>query len=277
MFGNSQYESHHCNGFEYLRVTGKSSNTNAVVFLHGMFGGLSNYDALINNIDGYDIFVPAIPVHDFDSGKLSIQNLTQWLHDFIKSVGLNRPVLLGNSMGGHLALDYTIQYPKKVSSLILTGSSGVQEKNFGSTFPRRNDRAYIRKQAALTFYEDKFITDEVVDEIIDVISHPSKLRNILSIARDTHEYNMEQYLPKIEHEVLLIWGKNDEITPPEVARVFHDKMPNACLKWIDKCGHAPMMEHPKKFARLLDEFLTEQQNESQNKTTTDYEKNYSHL
>lgn len=277
MFGNSQYTSHYHNGYEYLKILGGNNKANAVIFLHGMFGGLSNYDSLIKHIDGYNIFVPSIPVHDFDSGKLSIQKLTHWLHDFIKTMGLNRPVLLGNSMGGHLALDYTIRYPENVSSLILTGSSGVQEKDFGSTFPRRNDRAYIRKQAALTFYDDNFITDEVVDDIIDVITHPSKLRNILTIARDTHEYNMEQYLPKIQHEVLLIWGKNDEITPPEVARRFHSEMPNASLKWIEKCGHAPMMEHPKQFARFVDEFLTKQQNKPQNNTTTDYEENYSHL
>ncbi len=276
MFGNSQFKSHHQNGFEYLKIAKGNDNANALVFLHGMFGGLSNYDSLIKHIDGYDIFVPAIPIHNFDSGEVSIQKLTNWLHAFLESMELNRPILLGNSMGGHLALDYTIQHPQNVSSLILTGSSGVQEKDFGSTFPRRSDRSYIRKQAALTFYDDKFITEEVVDDIIKVITHPSRLRNILTIARDTHEYNMEQFLPNIQHEVLLVWGKNDEITPPEVARRFHSELPNARLKWIDKCGHAPMMEHPEKFAKFVNEFLTDQQNKSQN-NNTDYEKNYSHL
>lgn len=277
MFGNSQYKNHYKNGFKYLKISKGDNEARAVVLLHGMFGGLSNYDSLIKHIDGYNIFVPAIPVYDSDFGKVSIQKLTDWLHTFLQTMELNGPILLGNSMGGHLALDYTIRHPENVSSLILTGSSGVKEKDFGSTFPRRSDRAYIRKQAELTFYDDRFVTEEVVDDIIKIITHPSKLRNILTIARDTHEYNMEQFLENIRHEVLLIWGKNDKVTPPDVARQFHRGLPNSRLKWIDQCGHAPMMEHPQKFARFLNEFLTEQKNKSKKKIITDYEENYSHL
>jgi pimeloyl-ACP methyl ester carboxylesterase len=175
-----------------------------------------------------------------------------------------------------VALDYTVQYPENVSSLVLTGSSGLQEKDFGSTCPRRNDREYIRKQAALTFYDD-LIDEEIMDDIMEVVSNPAKLRNVLTIARDTHEYRMEEYLPKIQQEVLLIWGENDQITPPEVARKFRNKLPNAHLNWIEKCGHAPMMEHPETFALFLNEFLIEQQNKAKNKTNTDYEENYSHF
>lgn len=276
MFGNSQFENHHYNGFRYLKILRDQQNANALVCLHGMFGGLSNYDALINHIDDCNIFVPSIPIHDFKSGELSIRNLTRWLHDFIESMELNRPTLLGNSMGGHLALDYTIQHPENVSSLVLTGSSGLQEKDFGSTCPRRNDREYVRKQAALTFYDD-LIDEELMDDIMNVVKDPAKLRNVLTIARDTHEYHMEEYLPQIKQDVLLVWGENDNITPPEVADKFHDQIPNARLKWIEKCGHAPMMEHPKTFALFLNEFLIEQQNKVKSKTTTDYEENYSHL
>lgn len=276
MFGNSQFTCHHKNGFEYLHISRKQNNTNVLVFLHGMFGGLSNYDDLIHHIEGYDIFVPSIPIYDFNAGDLTISALTQWLHRFMDTMEIDRPVLVGNSMGGHLALDYTIQYPDNVSSLVLTGSSGLQEKDFGSTCPRRNDREYIRKQAALTFYDD-LITDEIMDDIMGVVTNSAKLKNVLAIARDTHEYDMEAFLPEIQHDVFLIWGKEDEITPPEVAQKFHRDIPNTQLEWIDKCGHAPMMEHPKTFALFLNEFLIEQQNKRKSKTTTDYEKDYSHF
>lgn len=276
MFGNSQFKCHRNNGFEYLQISRKQSNTNALVFLHGMFGGLSNYDNLIHHIDDYNIFVPSIPIYNYEADDLSISALTHWLHTFMETMEIHRPVLVGNSMGGHLALDYTLQYSQNVSSLVLTGSSGLQEKKFGSQCPRRNDREYIRKQAALTFYED-LINDEIMDDIMGVISNPAKLRNILTIARDTHEYDMEQFLSQLQQDVLLIWGRNDEITPPEAARKFYAKIPNAQLKWIDKCGHAPMMEHPKTFALFLNEFLIEQQNKRKSNITTDYEKDYSHF
>jgi pimeloyl-ACP methyl ester carboxylesterase len=276
MFGNSHFKSYKNNGFEFLNISTDKDNADTLVFLHGLFGGLSNYDALIKELDGYNIFVPAIPIHDFDSGELSIKNLTEWLHDFFETLEINRPTLLGNSLGGHLALNYVVDHPDNVSSLVLTGSSGLQEKDFGSTVPRRNDREYIRKQAALTFYDD-LIDEVLLDNIMDVISSPSRLRNVLAITRDTHEFTVEEFLPEISHEVLLIWGKNDEITPPEVAREFHQKLPNSRLRWIDKCGHAPMMEHPKTFALFLNEFLLELQNNRNNNPTSDYEENYSHL
>jgi pimeloyl-ACP methyl ester carboxylesterase len=109
---------------------------------------------------------------------------------------------------------------------------------------------------------------------MEVINDRAKLMSLLAITRDTHKYNMEEYLPEITQEVLLIWGRNDEITPPEAAELFEEKLPNARLQWIDKCGHAPMMEHPKKFALLLKEFLVELENNR--KSNTSHEKNYTH-
>ncbi len=262
MFGNSHFESQHYNGFEYLKISKGNKDSANLVFLHGMFGGLSNYDALVEYIDGYNIYVPSIPLYEMKARKLTFTNLAKWLHSFFKALEIENPILLGNSMGGHLALEYTVQHPDNVSALILTGSSGLQERDFGSTFPRRNDRDYVRQQAAITFYEDDFVTEELMDEIMEVINDRSNLLNVLAIARQTHEYSMEEFLSDIKQEVLLIWGKQDEITPPEVADEFDSRLPNSRLKWIDKCGHAPMMEHPEKFALYLNEFLTEIKNKN---------------
>jgi len=276
MFGTSKFKTYHKNGFDYLKISEDEKNIYDLVFLHGMFGGLSNYDELIQHIDGYNIYVPSIPIYDFDHSNLSIRNLTQWTHEFCEALNISQPVLLGNSMGGHMALEYALQYPDDVKALVLTGSSGLQEKDFGSSCPRRNDRKYIRKQAEQIFYQD-LVNDIILDEIMEVIGTPAKLSNMLAVARDTHEYNMEQYLSQITHDVLLIWGKNDRVTPPEVANTFYQKLPHAQLYWIDKCGHAPMMEHPQRFAFFLNEFLVELKNEQTGKTSTDYEENYSHF
>lgn len=265
MFGSSEFEVYKHDGFEYLHITNSHANAKPIIFLHGMFGGLSNYDPLLNHIQGYTIFVPKIPIYDFGVRKISISRLTQWLRSFCDAMEISNPIILGNSMGGHLALDYTRKFPDDVAALVLTGSSGLLEKDFGSTFPRRKDRDFIRKQANLTFYED-LIDDTVMDEIMEVVKSPSKLTNLLALTRDTHKYNMGEFLSDIRQPVLLIWGKQDEITPPEVAYMFLDKLPNAQLHWIDKCGHAPMMEHPAKFASLLKDFLIQLENKP-DKTT----------
>ena len=62
-------------------------------------------------------------------------------------------------------------------------------------------------------------------------------------------------LPLITNPTLIIWGKQDSVTPPNVAREFNDLLPNSDLMWIDKCGHAPMMEHPNKFNDILKNWL----------------------
>lgn len=275
MFGVSKYKIQQKQGFRYIQTNGGSSKTKKLVLLHGMFGQLSNYDPLINQLGEVPIVVPEIPLYDGCSSQLTIRQLTKWFHSFLDQMNIEQPILLGNSMGGHVALDYTLQYPENVDSLILTGSSGIQEKNFGYTFPRRKDRDFIRKKAAITFYDD-LVNEQIVDHIMDVVSSPSKMLNLLAIARDTHEYNVEKYLPDIPHPTLLIWGRNDEITPPSVAHRFYEQLPNASLRWIDKCGHAPMMEHPQKFASYLNDFLINQQYNSKQKISS-HEKNYSYF
>lgn len=275
MFGTSDYKVHEKNGFEYLHISTEASNAQNLILLHGMFGGLSNYDPLLKQIHGYTIFVPKIPIYELGMREISISRLTEWLRSFCEALDIKNPVLLGNSMGGHLALDYAQKYQEDIAALVLTGSSGLLEKDFGSTFPRRKDRDFIRKQANLTFYED-LIDDTVMDEIMTVVRSPSKLTNLLALTRDTHSYNMEEHLPKIKQKVLLVWGRQDEITPPKVAHMFLDKLPDAELHWIDKCGHAPMMEHPKKFASLLKDFLIRLENNA-NSQTSHYEKDHPHL
>lgn len=256
MFGATKYSVQTNNGIRYLQVDAinKTGRAQTIVLLHGMLGRLSNYDGLIEQMQDCRLLVPEIPLFDYGCSKLSIRNLTSWLHSFIKENEVSRPVLVGNSMGGHLALNYTMKHADNVSALVLTGSSGIQEKDFGSSFPRRKDRSFIQKQVERTFYKD-IVNQQIVDDIMEVITTPSKLVNLLAIARDTYEYNLENSLDDITKPTLLIWGKNDNITPPKVAHKFHNGLQNSELRWIDKCGHVPMMEYPEKFASFLKDFL----------------------
>lgn|SRR5699024_3015170 len=265
MFGTSDFEVYKKDKFEYLHISNANSNKDNLVLLHGMFGSLSNYDPLLKEVQGYNIYVPKIPIYELGMREISIQRLTKWLRGFFNELDIQDSILLGNSMGGHLALDYTQEFSDDVEALILTGSSGLLEMDFGSTFPRRKDRDFIKKQANLTFYED-LIDDDAMEEIMAVVRSPSKLTNLLALTRDTHKYNMEKFLSGINQPVLLVWGRQDEITPPKVADMFLEKLPNAQLHWIDKCGHAPMMEHPEKFAVLMNNFLLQLKEKTNSKT-----------
>lgn len=84
-----------------------------------------------------------------------------------------------------------------------------------------------------------------------------KLIKTLTIAKSAIRHNMSKDLPKIQVTTCLIWGKNDKVTPPEVAVEFNELLPDSNLYWIDKCGHAAMMEHPDEFNELLNKWFNE--------------------
>jgi len=256
MFSNSQFTVQYNQFGRYIAV-GNERQQPALILLHGMFGGLSNFDQLLNRINPqkYYVVVPELPLFSLRPEKASIKNLSTWLDAFLQSLNITKVHLLGNSMGGHIALDYAHNHRESVEKLILTGSSGLIENNLGDSSPKRNDRSYIKKQAKKTFFKN-MVDDNMVDEIEDILSSSKKLINIIHFARDTHQYNMANMLPDIAHETLLIWGRQDAITPPEAANQFYNLLPNATLRWIDSCGHAPMMEQPDQFVQLLDTFFS---------------------
>ncbi len=253
MFGSSKNKLHQSRGYEFLKINGKKNSEN-LVFVHGMFGGLSNFDPLIDYLEGYTIFVPKIPLYEFKRSKISIPMLGEWLRDFMETMEINNAVLLGNSMGGHIVLEYVHQNPDKTKALILTGSSGLLEYDFGSSFPRRKSREYLRDKANMTFYED-LADDVIVDELEEVVNSRKKILSLLKLTRSTHSYSMEDKLVEIKQPTLLVWGKQDIVTPPKVAREFHKLLPNSRLEFIDRCGHAPMLERPEVFSNLMLDFL----------------------
>lgn len=278
MFSDSSFDIHSAGEFTYLDA-GSHSREDTLLLLHGLFGGLSNFDRLIDALSGcgYRIVVPRIPLYEMRRKELTIPELAKWTARFAAFAQLDRPVILGNSMGGQVALEYALMFPERTRALILTGSSGLMEKDFGRTFPRRNNREYIRRQASMTFYED-LVDEQMIDEIQEVVLQPRRLTRLLTLARATRDHYMGDRLSEITHPALLVWGRQDRITPPEVAEMFEERLSGADLRWIDRCGHAPMMERPLHFARHVLEFLnTLDPQPSTLSNLTQHEEDYTHI
>ncbi|HEX8278213.1 MAG TPA: alpha/beta hydrolase [Segetibacter sp.] len=248
-----KYEIKQQDKFKFLEMgTGEP-----LVLLHGLFGALSNFQPLIDHFSSsYKVVVPMLPLFELDIFHTSVGGLAKFVHRFIESRGYINVHLLGNSLGGHVALVHILKHPERIKTLTLTGSSGLFENGMGDSYPKRGDREYIRKKTQLTFYNPDLATDELVNEVFEITNNRIKVIKIIALAKSAIRNNLGEELNHIKQPTCLIWGNNDTITPPFVAKEFKKLLPNSELHFIDKCGHAPMMEVPSEFNIILEQFLS---------------------
>jgi pimeloyl-ACP methyl ester carboxylesterase len=248
-----QHEIKHLDKFRFI----EEGEGEPLILLHGLFGALSNFESLIVHFrQTHKVVVPMLPLFELDLLHTSVGGFAKYMHKFIEKRGYTDYHLLGNSLGGHIALVHVLKHPEKVKSLILTGSSGLYESGMGDSYPRRKDYEYIRKKTELTFYDPATATTQLIDEVYEICNNRLQLVRILALAKSAIRNNLGEELGQIKQPTLLVWGNQDSVTPPFVAQEFQRLIPNSELRFIDKCGHAPMMEQPEEFNRVLEEFLT---------------------
>jgi 2-hydroxy-6-oxonona-2,4-dienedioate hydrolase len=227
-----------------------------LLLLHGLFGALSNFTGQIEYFrQHYKVVVPLLPLLELDLLHTSVGGLEKFVHKFVELRDYKDINLLGNSLGGHVALMYVLKHPERIHSLTLTGSSGLFENGMGDTYPKRGDYEYIRKKTELTFYDPAMASKELVDELYEMVNVRIKAIKIIALAKSAIRNNLGDEVSQIKQPTLLIWGNNDSITPPFVGQEFKRLIPNSELHFIDKCGHAPMMETPDEFNAILLKFL----------------------
>jgi pimeloyl-ACP methyl ester carboxylesterase len=240
------------NGFSFI----DEGEGEVLLLLHGLMGALSNWEAVVQEFKSqYRVIIPMLPIYDLPLLTTGVKTISKYIHKFVKYKKLKDFTIIGNSLGGHAGLIYVLAHPTFARALVLTGSSGLYENAFGGTFPRRESYDFIKEKVEFTFYDPKTATKELVDDVYRIVNDRHSVIRILAMARSAIRHNMQKDLKKIHIPVGLIWGKNDKVTPPEVANEFHEYLPKSELIWIDKCGHAPMMEQPEEFNKALRGFL----------------------
>ncbi len=239
-------------GFKYI----DEGEGEVLILLHGLMGALSNWTDVVTEFKkDYRVIIPLLPLYDLPLLTTGVKSLAKFVHKFVKHKKLNNITVLGNSLGGHVGLIYTLNHPEEVKALVLTGSSGLYENAFGGSFPRRESYDFIKEKVEFTFYDPATATKELVDEVYQMVNDRIKVIKILAMAKSAIRHNMSKDIHNIKVPVCLIWGRNDKITPPDVANEFHQLLPNSELNWVDHCGHAPMMERPVEFNAYLKKFL----------------------
>lgn len=242
--------------FKYIESNPEEKET--LILLHGLFGALSNFEDILQKFKGsHNVVIPILPIFELPIRKVSVMGLVNYVQEFVNYKGYDQLNVLGNSLGGHIALLFALEEPEKTKTITLTGSSGLFESAFGSTFPKRGNYEFIKTRTEGTFFDPKVATKELVDEIFETVNDRNKAIRVVATAKSAVRHNLGDKLHQIKCPTLLIWGKQDSITPPFVGEKFNELIENSSLVFIDECGHAPMMEKPTIFNDNLQNFLEE--------------------
>ncbi len=221
-----------------------------------MFGNPEHWRACANHFaHSWRVLTPRLPLLEVEADDRAITALGDHVLRKMDEAGMERAVVAGNSLGGHIAARMALSRPDRVSGLVLTGSSGLFERGF-STIPRRPTESWIRCKMREVFHDPVHVTDELVQEMCTFLSNIRRVLHMIRIARCAKRDSLRDLLPAVACPVLLIWGENDDVTPLAVGREFHERLPHSQMHMIQQCGHVPMIEHPGIFNDLVASFLS---------------------
>jgi pimeloyl-ACP methyl ester carboxylesterase len=229
-----------------------------VLLLHGLMGEMDHWEATLDALGPYRRpLALELPIFDPDFTDVSVPALAHYVRRFMEAIELAPAVVCGNSLGGHVALELALSHPGWVEGLILTGSSGLFERSFTQHVPHQPTAAYVRERMEEIFYDPSLVTPEWVESIRRIVTTRRTALRVLQVARAAKRHNVEDRLSQIRVPTLLVWGKDDRITPIEVAERFHNRIRGSQFVSLSNCGHAPMLECPEAFNALVGEWLVE--------------------
>jgi pimeloyl-ACP methyl ester carboxylesterase len=153
-------------------------------------------------------------------------------------------LLAGNSLGGWLALHYTLRHPEQVAHLVLEASGGLNRPLSSPLVARDRDEALVILRAV---HGPKFVPPEWVIEALLKRAGGSPMLRLTEIP----EHDIEARLGEIRTPTTLIWGADDGVLPLDHAQAFQQAIPHARLEVIEGAGHIPHMQQPERFLACL--------------------------
>ena len=226
-----------------------------MVLLHGLFGALSNWDSVQPLMAEFAKPIAlSFPLLNAHRSEVKVKSLALFTEYFVRSRHFAPVTLCGNSLGGHVALRLYLAAPELVDCLILAATSGLYEHSVDA-LPVRPGKAFVQEHMQKVFYNQEFVTDKAINEIVTILEDRSRVLNLIHAARSAKKDNLAHVLGQVKVPTLLLWGEDDLVTTMDVAEEFHRLIPNSTLVTIKGCGHAPMIEHPEWFAEQVHSFL----------------------
>ena len=249
-----------------------------VILIHGLGASadiwMHNVKALAQNHQVYVPDVVGFGKTDKPDREYTAALFPTFINDFIRALNINKPTLIGNSLGGGIALQYTLLYPDKVDKLVLVDSAGfgidaplplrlVSLPLIGElmTWPGRFEAYFYFKDAV---YDHSVLNKEFIDIYNEIHSLPGNQKSLLKVIRSIVSFrggNREMLEPviknlhRITQPTLILWGKQDRVLPLKHASFAKEKISNSKLHIFDRCGHMPQYERPEDFNKVVLEFL----------------------
>jgi pimeloyl-ACP methyl ester carboxylesterase len=237
-----------------------------VVFLHGLLGLNEHWTPVVERLsERYCCLRMQAPLLELRGADCSVEGATRLMQNAIGEHVDGPAVLVGNSLGGHIAMRIALETPDRVRALVLTGSSGLFERTFEKDVQHRPSKEWIEKKIRELFADGANAPDEAIDRAYQELSDRQAARALVRLSKSAKNDHMGERMTGIRTPTLLVWGRDDIVTPPRVAEEFCSLIPGARLHWIDRCGHAPMIERPDEFAGAVAAFLEDLASGDKNK------------
>ena len=247
-------------GIDPSKVVEMGNGEKTVLFLHGLFSSPEHWRSVMERLaDHYRVVAPQLPVDPQPGrrkhGIKTISELSDQVAELVDTRQMDPVVICGNSLGGLVAVDLCARRSDFAKGLVLSGSAGLFEKNpIGGIRPRPS-KEFVRNTVNDIVHNKELVTDELVDDWHASICDRDYVRFILRVSRATRDRTVEHELSKLDLPTMIIWGEEDEITPPSTGREFQSRIKGSDLRFLSDCGHAPNWERPEAFADLLCDFL----------------------
>ena len=227
-----------------------------IVLLHGLLGTNEHWSQTARELaQTHRVVSLEVPVLDLEGRDCSVAGLQTIIEDLIREADIDHAIIAGNSLGGHVAAKLAIERPEWIVGLILMGASGLQERATGSEVVTTPSRDWLADRFGVMFHDrHRHMTDADLDRAFGLLSDRRKVRAFVRLCRSSRMDGLAEKLACLTMPTLLIWGRNDVVTPPEAAAGFARAIPHARIRWIDRCGHAPMIEHPVELAEAIGSF-----------------------
>lgn len=234
-----------------------------IVVMNGLLGLNEHWFPCLSQLIGphvpFDaqILLLQPPLLEMKGSGCSVHGVSQLLVSLLNTL-VDRPaILIGNSFGGHVALRIAMAYPDLVRGLVLVGSSGLFERGFERDVTHNPSYEFVDRKIREIFYDPSSILPGMTQMALDALSRRTSARAMVRLGKSAKRDHLGDELHTVRCPALIAWGRQDNVTPPEVAQQFADLIPNSRLRWTDRCGHAPHIEHPSKLAADIQQFVSD--------------------